>query len=100
MPSIDLSAYAGLLIIILLVGCFGTLFHMRDRDHAAPRLVSRFVWCPRHQRTVAVEFNERVQTGMASRTVQHCPLRAENERCGEGCAWEAAQPLPVGPSNP
>ncbi len=92
MPTIDLSAYAGLLIIILLIGCFGALVLMRDRGHAAPRVVSHVVWCPRHRRTVAVEFNERVQTGMAFRTVRHCPLRAENERCGEGCVWEPAQP--------
>jgi len=38
-----------------------------------------------------VEFNERVQTGMAFRSAHNCPLRKPGEKCGEGCAFQATQ---------
>lgn len=94
MSAIDLSACAGRLIVLLLAVRFGALVQMRDRDHVAPHLVSRLVWCPRHERTVWVNFTERVWTGMAYRTVRNCPLRTENARCDE-CTWEPALSSPV-----
>jgi len=92
MATLDLAALAPVLMVLLLVAFFAALFAMRDTTHAAPHVVSRRVWCSRHNRAAVVEFIERVQTGMAIRHVLHCPLRDEGERCGEACTWEA--PLP------
>jgi hypothetical protein len=88
MFDIDWSAYAGLLVAALLGLCVAVLVSMRDRTHAPPHIVHRRVRCPQHGRTAMVEFTERVQTGVALRSVRHCPLRREGEQCGEGCAWE------------
>lgn len=89
MPAVDWSAYTALLVTVLLGGCVAVLLSMLDREKVPLHDVRRRVWCPRHRRTAMVEFSERVQTGMAFRTVRHCPLRREGEQCGEGCAWES-----------
>jgi hypothetical protein len=88
MPTLDLAAHAGLIVIVVLAALFGLLVYLRDPVHAAPHTVSRAVRCPRRGRTAVVEFNERVQTGFAVRQVRQCPLRHEGEDCGEGCVWE------------
>jgi len=91
MATLDLASYAAVLVTFLLGVCIAILFFfMRDREHAPLHAVRRLVWCPRHERTAMVEFNERIQTGLALRTVRHCPLRRPGELCGEGCAWESA----------
>jgi hypothetical protein len=88
MPTLDMAAYAGGVVFVLLAACFGLLALMRDPAHKAPHTVRRWVRCPQHDRSVLVEFTERVQTSMAYRSVRRCPIRGEGERCGEGCAWE------------
>ena len=91
MHMLDLAAYTGPLLIVALLAVVALLVSLRDQEHAAPRLVSRTVWCPRHKRMAVVEFNERVQTGMAFRSAHNCPLRKPGEKCGEGCAVQATQ---------
>ena len=89
MQTFDWAAYTGPLLVVALLAIFALFVSLRDPEHAAPRLVSRAVWCPRHKRLTVVEFNERVQTGMAFRRAHHCPLRKPGENCGEECAWQA-----------
>lgn len=88
MPSMDLAAYAGVIVVAIFGACVAALVAMRDTTHAAPHTVSRWVRCPRHERVAMVDFTERMQTGLAMRTVLHCPLRRPGESCGEGCRWE------------
>jgi hypothetical protein len=78
----------GLTVAVLLGMCVAALFAMRDRAHAAPHPVLRWVRCPRYGRTAYVEFIERMRTGIVTRTVQRCPLRRPGEGCGERCTWE------------
>jgi hypothetical protein len=92
MPTIDLAAYAGFLIVVLLALCFLALVLMADTTHAAPHVVVRRVRCGRYGRTAQVEFTERIQSGLSLRSVRHCPLRHEGERCGEACVWEPTYP--------
>jgi hypothetical protein len=75
----------GLGIAVALLACLTMLYSMRDPAWSAPRVVSESVWCPVHRGRVAVDFIERVTTGMASRSVRSCPLRGV-ERCGEACS--------------
>jgi hypothetical protein len=89
MPALDWSAFMPVLVIVLLAGCGALLLSMLDRENVPLHEVRRRIWCPRHKRIAMVEFNERVQTGMAFRTVRHCPLRRQGEQCGEGCVWES-----------
>ena len=90
MATLDLAPYAALLVTFLLAVCIAIMFFfMRDRAHAPLHTVQRLVWCPRYRRAAMVEFNERVQTGLAVRTVRHCSQRRPGELCGEGCVWEA-----------
>jgi hypothetical protein len=86
MSAIDLAA--PVLVVVLLAVFFATLVYLRDPVRMGPRAVWRWVWCPRRGRTTMVEFTERVQTGMALRSVRQCPLRREGEPCGEECAWQ------------
>lgn len=90
MPTIDMAVYAplSLLVVILLAAFFAALVSMRDPIEDVPHLVSRWVWCAQHGRSVMVNFTERVQTGLVMRSVRHCPLQRPGERCGEACAWE------------
>jgi hypothetical protein len=92
MPTIDLAAYTGFLIVFLLVLCVVALVLMADTTSVAPHVVLRRVRCGRYGRTAQVEFTERIQCGLAIRTVRHCPLRHEGEHCGEACAWEPTWP--------
>jgi len=67
MATLDLASYAAVLVTFLLGVCIAILFFfMRDREHAPLHTVRRLVWCPRHERTAMVEFNERIQTGLAA----------------------------------
>ncbi|MBI1815164.1 MAG: hypothetical protein HYR72_09315 [Deltaproteobacteria bacterium] len=75
----------GLGLASALLTCLAILYSMRDATWSAPRVVSESVWCPLHRRQVAVDFLERVTTGMSSRSVQNCPLRGV-EGCGEACS--------------
>lgn len=88
MPPIDPVASAGVFVALLLGGCIAVLIGMRDTAHSPPHAVWRWTWCPRHERAVMAEFMERVQTGLATRSVTQCPLRRPGEQCGEGCRWE------------
>jgi hypothetical protein len=95
MSAIDWSAYAALLIAILLGGCIALLLTMLDRVHEPLHVIRRQVWCPRYKRVTAVEFDERVQTGMAFRSVRACALRRAGEKCGDGCVCESGSvPIP------
>ena len=89
MPTIDYASYAGLMVIVSLAAIVAVLFYLRDPARVARHNVARAVRCPRHGRTVVVDFSERVQTGFAIRQVRHCPLRREGEDCGEDCVWES-----------
>jgi hypothetical protein len=91
MPTIDLAAYAGFLIVFMLALCLVALVLMADTTHVAPHMVLRRVHCGRYGRTAEVEFTERVQCGLALRSVRHCPLRRQGEDCGEACVWEPIQ---------
>ena len=89
MPTIDYASYAGLMVIVALAAIVAVLFYLRDPVRIARHNVARAVRCPRHGRTVVVDFSERVRTGFAIRQVRHCPLRREGEDCGEDCVWES-----------
>jgi len=75
----------GLAMTGTLVACLAILFLMRDTTFAPPRKVSESVYCPTYERRVVVDFIDRVRTGLRYRSVEHCPLREEDERCGEDC---------------
>lgn len=92
MPTIDLAAYAGVLIVVLLALCCLALVLMADTTHVAPHAVVRQVRCSRYGRIAQVEFIERVQSGLCLRSVRHCSLRRAGEHCGEACAWEPMRP--------
>jgi hypothetical protein len=89
MTWIDVSSFVALLVTLMLVGCVAALMSMLDRANQPLHVTRRLIWCPHYKRTTTVEFSERLQTGMALRTVRHCPLRREGEPCGEGCACES-----------
>ena len=97
MPTLDLAAYAGVLVIGFWALCVTALVLMRDKAHEPWHAATHWVWCPRDERCARVEFRERVQTGLATRRVLHCPLRHEGERCGEGCAFEPVDTLSLEP---
>ena len=61
MHMLDLAAYTGPLLVVALLVIFAVFVSLRDPEHAAPRLVSRAVWCPRHKHLTMVEFNELIE---------------------------------------
>jgi len=91
---LDPWAYAALLVAGLLVLCVAVIVALRDRSWAAPRRVSRWVWCPQHERAVMVDFSERMETGMLLRSVDHCPVRRPDERCGDLCILHPLVSIP------
>lgn len=99
MPTLNLAAYVGLLVVGLLGLCVTALVLMRDKAHEPWHVATHLVWCPRYERRARVEFTERVQTGMATRRVLHCSLRHEGERCGDGCAFEPVDTLRLEPAH-
>ena len=84
----------GLGLLSALVTCVATLFFMRDTTWAPPTVVSESVYCSTHGRRIVVDFVDRVQTGLRFRSVEHCPLRAADERCGEDCCVVRHVPEP------
>ncbi|HUI25403.1 MAG TPA: hypothetical protein VL403_04895 [Candidatus Kryptonia bacterium] len=75
----------GLGLLGALTICMAILFFMRDTTWVSPTTVSESVYCSTHRRRVVVDFVDRVDTGLRFRSVEHCPLRAADERCNEDC---------------
>lgn len=97
---VDIYIVAGLSVAIFLALCVAVMYSMRDSRSAPSRVVSRSVWCAPHRECAAVDFVERVETGLTIRSVERCSLRGEHEHCAEDCVLLLAETpgtqLPLG----
>ncbi len=67
MPTLDLAAYVGLLVVGLLGLCVTALVLLRDKAHDPWHVATHWVWCPRYERCARVEFTQRPSLPMRVR---------------------------------
>jgi hypothetical protein len=83
--AFDLELVVALAFLGVMLVCIMFLYAIRDRQSFPPRIVSRTLQCPRHNRQATVSFVERMVTGMLDRRVRECSIRKPGEHCGESC---------------
>ena len=71
----------------LLAVCVGGILLLRDPLRAAPKKITRDVWCPTSKRRATVEFVEELKTGFLDRRVRLCSLKQAGVHCHEDCCF-------------
>ena len=83
--AMDMQVVAALATGLALICCVLLLYYIRDKTWSPLRRFTQTVWCPTHERRATVDFNERVSTGIANRSVEACSLLERGERCSGPC---------------
>ncbi|MBI3784743.1 MAG: hypothetical protein HY270_15225 [Deltaproteobacteria bacterium] len=71
----------------VLLACIGAFMWLRDPRTAAPKQITRSVWCATNQRRATVEFVEEMKTGFVERRVLQCSLKSAGSHCHEDCCF-------------
>ena len=76
---------------VVLAACLGAFLWLRDPRTAAPKQITRRVWCAPNQRSATVEFVEEMKTGFVERHVRYCSLKGAGADCHEDCCFAVAR---------